>query len=105
LKVLRIILKEGKGQFWNARKLVADHSEAQTGCPVTYTYNHKTVAKLLKGFTIKESYCDHIFPWRIKDYLNYDYVKILPYRFMPRFMFRIFERFWGWHLCVTAKLA
>src|SRR5580692_7134942 len=37
-KVLWILLGEGKGQFWKLRELVAKNSEAQTGCPITYTY-------------------------------------------------------------------
>lgn len=103
LKSLRIILTEGKGKFWQAEKLVATHSEAQTGCPVTYTYTHNSIKKLLKGFEITEEFVDHIFPYQIKHYVNYNYVKIWPYRFMPKFLFRLLEHFFGWHLCVTAK--
>jgi SAM-dependent methyltransferase len=36
-KVAWILLTEGKGQFWKLEELVAKNSEAQTGCPVTYT--------------------------------------------------------------------
>ena len=34
-KVLAILLTYGKGRFWRLAELVAHHSEAQTGCPVT----------------------------------------------------------------------
>jgi 2-polyprenyl-3-methyl-5-hydroxy-6-metoxy-1,4-benzoquinol methylase len=34
-KVLWILLTYGKGQFWRLAELVARHSEAETGCPIT----------------------------------------------------------------------
>jgi hypothetical protein len=40
-KVAWILLTEGKGQFWKLQDLVAKNSEAQTGCPVTYTYTRR----------------------------------------------------------------
>ena len=103
MKSFRIILTEGKGKFWQAEKLVATHSEAQTGCPVTYTYTRNSIKKLLKGFDVTDMFVDHIFPYQIKHYVKYEYVKIWPYRFMPKFLFRWLERMFGWHLCVTAK--
>ena len=101
-KVLRIILKEGNGNFGRAEKLVAINSEAQTGCPVTYTYTKYTLPELIKPFSITEIHTDHIFPFIIKDYVKYKYTKILIYRWMPSFVFRFLERNFGWHLCATA---
>src|SRR5712692_2987408 len=37
-KVLWILLVYGKGRFWRLEKLVAQYSEAQEGCPITYIY-------------------------------------------------------------------
>lgn len=102
LKVLRIILTEGKCKFWEAEKIIATHSEAQTGCPVTYTYTRKSIKQFLSGFEITDCFVDHIFPYTINNYVQYKYIKIWPYRFMPKFLFRLLERCFGWHLCVTA---
>src|SRR5262249_5946934 len=54
-KVLWILLTEGKGQFWKLRELVARNSEAQTGCPITYTYSRREGRDLLErnGFRVK----------------------------------------------------
>ena len=41
-KVLAIVLREAHGMFWKLDEVVARHSEAQTGCPVTYTYTRRT---------------------------------------------------------------
>ncbi len=101
-KVLWILLTYGKGQFWRLAELVAQHSEAQTGCPITYTYSPQEVRRLLDGFEITEMWVDHIFPYRIPDYMQYRYVWAWYFRWMPRPLFRWLERHFGWHLCVTA---
>jgi len=104
-KALWILLKYGKGQFWKWAQWVATYSEAQTGCPVTYTYS-KSGAKALfasHGFQIEKSQVDHIFPYRIPDYVQYRYVKEWYFRWMPKPLFRFLEKKLGWHLCITAK--
>jgi SAM-dependent methyltransferase len=103
-KVLWILLTYGKGQFWRLKELVAQHSEAQTGCPVTYTYSPNEVQQLLEGFKIVEMWRDHIFPYRISEYVQYRYVKAWYFRWMPETLFRMLERRFGWHLCVTATV-
>ena len=37
-KVFWIVAAQGHGRFWNTDELIAEHSEAQTGCPVTFSY-------------------------------------------------------------------
>ena len=45
---------------------------------------------------------DHIFPYRIADYVQYRYIKVWYFRWMPQRLFRALEKFAGWHLCLTA---
>jgi len=103
-KVLWILLTYGKGQFWRLAELVARHSEAQTGCPITYTFTRRQIRKLLEryGFQVTEMWVDHIFPYRIPDYVQYCYVKVWYFRWMPKPLFRWIEKHFGWHLLVTA---
>ena len=103
-KVFWIILKYGWGQFWKTDELVARYSEAQTGCPITYSYSKKQFFELMEknGFKVKEIFVDHIFPYRIPDYVQYRYVKVWYFRWMPDAVFRWLERQLGWHLCVSA---
>jgi hypothetical protein len=103
-KVLWILLKYGRGAFWNLEEVVACHSEAQPGCPVTYTYTRKSIQELLSGFKILSLQVDHIFPYKIEDYVNHRYTKVWYWRYLPAGWFRWLERRWGWHLCVTAQL-
>ncbi|MFA0733433.1 MAG: hypothetical protein HZLCBSQH_002065 [Candidatus Fervidibacterota bacterium] len=85
-------------------KFGAQYSEAQTGCPVTYTFTKREIRNLLEryGFRVTEIWVDHIFPYRIPDYVQYRYVKVWYFRWMPYPLFRWLERHFGWHLCVTA---
>jgi len=104
-KVLWVLLTTGKGRFWELEKIVAENSEAQTGCPITYTYTQQEGRELLEsnGFRVSEVWVDHIFLYRIEDYVEYRYVKSWYFRWMPQSMFRWLERHFGWHLCVTAN--
>ena len=103
-KVLWIMLTYGRGQFWKLDRWIAEHSEAQTGCPVTYSYTKDSVKDLIgEKFEIVENYAEHIFPYRIKDYVKYEYVKEWYWRILPEKLFRKLEKTFGWHLCVTAK--
>jgi 2-polyprenyl-3-methyl-5-hydroxy-6-metoxy-1,4-benzoquinol methylase len=104
-KVLWIVLGHGKGQFWRTAELVARNSEAQTGCPVTYTYSRPQARRLAesRGFRVSDLFVDHIFPYRIADYVQYRYVKAWPWNWMPQSAFRWLEKRFGWHLCLTAE--
>jgi ubiquinone/menaquinone biosynthesis C-methylase UbiE len=104
-KVLWIILTYGKGKFWRLTELLARYSEAQEGNPVTYTFTKSQVRKLLEcyGYRVTEMWIDHIFPYRISEYIQYRYEKVWYFRWMPGPIFRWLERNFGWHLCVTAK--
>ena len=102
-KVLWILMKYGRGACWRLNDLVARHSEARAGCPITYTYSRASVRRLLAGFEITRLQVEHIFPWRISDYVNYRYNKVWHFRWMPTPLFGRLERCWGWHLCVTAR--
>jgi SAM-dependent methyltransferase len=106
-KVLEMVITEARGAFWRMDDVVARHSEAQTGCPVTYTYSRDGGSRLLEqaGFDVLDVQVDHIFPYRVADYVRYRYVKRLPFRLMPNPVARAVERRLGWHLCLTARPA
>ena len=105
-KVLWILFVYGKGQFWKLNRLIAEYSEAQTGCPVTYSYSRTSGRRWLEnhGFRVISARADHIFPYSIPEYVQYRYRKVWYFRWMPKPLFRALERAFGWHLCLTAKL-
>jgi 2-polyprenyl-3-methyl-5-hydroxy-6-metoxy-1,4-benzoquinol methylase len=104
-KVLWIVATYGKCQFWKLNRLVADYSEAETGCPVTYSYSRSSGRKWLEdhGFRVTDVFADHIFPYVIPEYVEYRYKVVWYFRWMPKPLFRALERLFGWHLCLTAQ--
>jgi len=81
-----------------------DQYEAQSECPVAYTYDYDDVKSLLKNFDITEFKQTHIFPYKIEEYKKNVYVKQPWFASMPDNMFTALENRLGWHLLVTAKL-
>src|ERR1700688_551093 len=69
-KVLWILFVYGKGQVWKFDRLIADSSEAQNGCPITYSYSRAQGRRLLEdhGFRVTETKVDHIFSYSIPEY-------------------------------------
>ena len=106
-KVFWIVAALGQGRVWKTDELVAEHSEAETGCPVTFSYTRSGGRELVEnsGFRVRDLRVDHVFPYRIRDYVEYRYVREPYFRWMPEPLFRAFERRFGWHLLVTAEAA
>jgi 2-polyprenyl-3-methyl-5-hydroxy-6-metoxy-1,4-benzoquinol methylase len=104
-KVLWILMTYGKCQFWKLTELLAQYSEAETGCPVTYSYSRNELRNLIEqsGFRVKQIQAEHIFPYRIQDYIKYQYIKEWYFQWLPAPVFHALERILGWHLCVTAE--
>lgn len=102
-KVLWILLTYGKARCWRLKELVVRYSEKAKGCPCTYTFTRSQLHRLLEkhGFKIKEIWADHIFPYRIADYVQFRYIKAWYFRYIPQRLFRWLEQHFGWHLCVT----
>jgi hypothetical protein len=84
--------------------LIARNSEAQTGCPVTYTYTFDGVRELLRGFDILELRKAHIFVWDVEEYKQYRYRKDAAWRGVGDRELADLERELGWHTLVRARL-
>jgi SAM-dependent methyltransferase len=85
-------------------ELIARNSEAQTGCPVTYTYTDETVRSLLAGFDVREVRKAHIFTWDLDAYKRYEYRKAAEWAQVSDEELLALERELGWHLLVKAGL-
>lgn len=92
-----------KGRIWDSAA-IARESEAQTGCPVTYTYTKKELSDALAraGMAMTEARVEHIFPYVVDEYVKYNYVKRPVFKHMPASMFGWLEHRLGWHLCAVA---
>ena len=103
-KVMWIYARYGWRQPWNWRRLVSRYSEAELGSPVSNIYSHREARELLGDFEIVSIRKDHIFPYRIRDYVRYRYIKSWYFRLLPDPWFRWLERRLGWHLLIVGKI-
>ena len=82
-----------------------DQPEAQSGCPIAFTYTQSEVRALLHtaGFAATDIRQDHIFPYVVEKYVRYEYELQPWFAAMPRAMFRALEQRFGWHMLITAR--
>lgn len=105
-KAIAVWLRHGHEYGWSLDEAVPAYSEAQTGCPVTHVYSFEQIRELLSstGYRITQMWKDHIFPYRVDQYIQYEYVRQWYFRIMPRWLYRGLCRVLGWHTMVVAKL-
>ena len=84
-KVFWILMTYRKCQFWRLTELVARYSEAETGCPVTYSYSRSELRNPMErsDFHVMQIRAEHIFPYQIREYTKYRYVKEWYFRWLP----------------------
>lgn len=81
-----------------------DQPEAQTGCPIAFTYTPEEVRALLSDYDVLDLRQEHIFPYIVEKYVRYEYELQPWFKAMPQEMFRSLERALGWHTLIRAKL-
>ena len=91
---------------WKAAMIEAglDQPEAQSGCPIAFTYSDQELSDLLDDYEILEMRKDHIFPYVVEDYVRYVYTPEPWFKAMPPTMFRSLEKSMGWHKLVRCRL-
>ena len=104
-KLFWIMKEEGIWDMGRLDELIARNSEAQTGCPVTYSYTFSEVRALLSGFQVLEMQKAHIFTWDIEAYKKYEYKKDSIWANVSDEEIAELEKELGWHLLTRARLA
>jgi SAM-dependent methyltransferase len=104
-KLFWIMKEEGVWDMSRIDALISRNSEAQTGCPVTYTYTEDSVRELLVGFRLLDVRKAHIFTWDVDAYRRYEYRKAAEWAHVSDAELEALERELGWHLLVRATPA
>jgi SAM-dependent methyltransferase len=102
-KLFWIMREEDAWDMGRIDELIARNSEAQTGCPVTYSYTFDSVRELLAGFDVLDAWKAHIFTWDIEPYKRYEYVKDPAWAGVGDAELAQLEKELGWHLLVRAR--
>ncbi len=104
-KLFWIMREEGIWDMSRIDELIARNSEAQTGCPITYSYSDESVRELLAGFRVFDVHKAHIFTWDVDAYRSYEYRKAPEWAGVSDAELAALEKELGWHLLVRAALA
>lgn len=104
-KLFWIMKEEGIWDMGRMDELIARNSEAQTGCPVTYTYTFDEVRALLSGFEILDMRKAHVFTWEVEAYRRHEYVKDPAWAGVDDARLAELEKELGWHTLIRAHLA
>lgn len=90
--------------FSTADALVQNYSEAQSGCPVTYTYTFDEIKDLVSPLSIQDIWKDHIFMWDIPEYKKNNFVRDTPFQNVSDEYLTKMKKELGWHTMFIAKL-
>jgi 2-polyprenyl-3-methyl-5-hydroxy-6-metoxy-1,4-benzoquinol methylase len=104
-KLFRMMRDENMWDMSRLDELIARNSEAQTGCPVTYTYCFDDVRQLLTGFNVLELTKAHIFTWDIDAYKRHEYKRDPDWEHVSDAELRRLESELGWHTLARAVFA
>lgn len=83
-----------------------EQPEAQFGCPIANSYTRGEIEEILKRNdfnNVSVQQC-HIFPYKIPEYKNGQYVKQEWFDKMPEEVFQVLQKNFGWHLLVDAQI-
>tara|TARA_B100000131_G_C18049147_1_gene585681 strand:+ start:227 stop:1039 length:813 start_codon:yes stop_codon:yes gene_type:complete len=94
------ILHNTNWDFSVLNDLIPEFSEAQRFSPITYGYTEDSLKKLLHKFQINKMYKDHIFSYKIPQYLKNEYVREDWCKKMSAEQFKELESELGWHYLV-----
>ena len=88
-----------------AAEAIRQHSEAQPGSPITRVYDAEEARELVEssGLKLERQWVDHIFPYRVEDYVQYRYRKHWWFKAMPDIVFRWLCHNFGWHRLIVAR--
>lgn len=102
-KGLSFYLKYGWKFNFNYKNTIKYFAEAQLDSPIAEVYSPKDLKNMFKDFEIIKIEKNHIFPYKIKDYINGKLNKTLIFKLMPRLIFDWLKSKLGWHYLITLK--
>ena len=102
-KLFYLMRETGIWDFSALDDLISAYSEAQTGCPITYSYTLEGAKRLFSEFKILDITKTHIFPWNIEKYIAYEYEKEACFQNISDDFFKELESELGWHMLIKAK--
>ena len=98
-KVGEIVLGYGKGRFWDLDALVGPFRGTDRLSGDVHLHEEDGHSAVRDRWSrVDKLEIDHIFPYRVKDYVEYRYVKRFPFNALPERASAALEHTLGWHL-------
>lgn len=92
---------------WDISKMddtIREYAEAQTGCPIAYTYTFDEIRNLVSPwYEVVDIRKDHIFIWDVENYKNYKYVVDKAWAGVSQETLKSMEKELGWHTLVWCR--
>lgn len=104
-KLFFLMRETGIWDFSKLDQLISEYSEAQSSCPITYTYTLEEAADLFSccGLKIVSMRKAHIFTWKINEYKEHKYVREDCWKNVSESELKKLESELGWHILVKAS--
>lgn len=102
-KLFSIMHETNNWDLSDSSNIIRNYSEAQYGCPCTFTYTFDEIKELLNELKIEKIYKDHIFSYKFPEYTNNIYIKESTFNNMSDIEFKKLEKELGWHTMIIAK--
>jgi len=101
----RIMLYASNSYKYALIKAGVDQYEAQSNCPIAYTYTRGEASDLMRdaGLKVLEITQDHVFSYNVEKYKQYVYEKEPWFEHMPKEHFEALKKNFGWHLLISAR--
>jgi ubiquinone/menaquinone biosynthesis C-methylase UbiE len=104
-KLFWLMKEYNEWSFSDADSLVQNYSEAQSGCPMTYTYTFDEIKDLISPYLeIQSIWKDHIFMWDIENYKKNIFIRDTPFQSVSDEYLTKMKKELGWHTMFIAKL-
>lgn len=103
-KMFEIMKDYNRWDMSEIKETIELQSEAQYGCPVTYTYSFNEIRSILQKYQFKEKkiWKDHIFIWDIENYKQNKFVKNEYWKNVDDKEIKQWAKELGWHTMIIA---
>ena len=105
-KLFFLMRETGIWDMGGADRLIAEYSEAQSGCPISHTYTPDGVRALVESsgpFEVLRVEKAHIFPYSIPEYTRGELVRAPEWANVTDEQMAELEKELGWHTLVVAR--
>jgi len=102
-KLMWAMHEQNRWKVSEADDVIREYAEAQSGCPVAFTYTFEEVKQLLSPwYEVNTIEKDHIFRWDVEKYIKKEYELDDTWKGVSDDVVKAWEKELGWHTLIKA---